>query len=108
GPSGEGSQGSGSSSNAPAPPRLHTVPGGRANNNTPSIVGAAPGASQVKIFSNSGCAGAPIATVSPAELSAGVPERVPDNSVTDFAAISIAKGKLSFCSTAATYIEDSS
>jgi hypothetical protein len=107
-PSGEGSQGSGNSTGAPAPPRLHTVPGGRANNNMPSIVGAAPGASQVKIFSNSGCAGAPFATVSPAELSGGISARVSDNSVTDFAAISIAKGKQSFCSTAATYIEDSS
>jgi hypothetical protein len=108
-PSGEGSPGSGgSSSSAPVPPRLHTVPGGRANNNTPSVVGSAPGASQVKIFANSGCVGAPLATVAPGELSAGVPARVPDNSVTDFAAISLTKGKQSFCSTAATYIEDSS
>jgi hypothetical protein len=107
-PPGEGSQGSGGSANAPPPPRLHTVPGGRANNNTPSVIGTAPGASQVKVFGNSGCAGAAIATVSPAELSGGVSVRVPDNSVTDFAAISIAKGKQSFCSTAATYIEDSS
>jgi len=98
---------SGGSPNAPAPPRLHTVPGGRANDNAPSVVGTAPGASQVKIFDNSGCAGAPVATVSPAGLSAGVVVHVADNSVTDFAAISSANGKQSFCSTPATYIEDS-
>lgn len=97
----------GVSPNAPAPPRLRTVPGGRANDNAPSVFGSAPGASQVKIFSNSGCTGAPIASVSPAGLSAGVVVHVPDNSVTDFAAISSANGKQSFCSTPATYIEDS-
>jgi hypothetical protein len=98
----------GGSANAPAPPRLHTVPGGRANDNTPSIVGAAPGAAQVKVFDNSGCAGQPVAVVSPAALSSGVAVHVADNSVTDFAAISTANGKQSFCSTPATYIEDSS
>lgn len=97
----------GGSPNAPAPPRLRTVPGGRANDNAPSVFGSAPGASQVKIFNNSGCTGTPIASVSPAGLSAGVAVRVPDNSVTDFAAISSANGKQSFCSTPATYIEDS-
>jgi hypothetical protein len=86
---------------------LHTVPGGRANNNAPNIFGTSPGASQIKIFSDSGCAGAPIAVVSPAGLSTGVVIRVPDNSVTDFAAISAANGKQSFCSSPATYIEDS-
>lgn len=95
------------SPNAPAPPRLRTVPGGRANDNAPSIFGTAAGASQVKIFSNSGCAGAPVAIVSPAGLSAGVVVHVADNSVTDFAAISSANGKQSFCSSPATYIEDS-
>jgi hypothetical protein len=97
----------GGSPNAPIPPRLRTVPGGRANDNAPSVFGSAPGASQVKIFNNSGCAGTPIASVSPAGLSAGVVAHVPDNSVTDFAAISSANGKQSFCSTPATYIEDS-
>jgi len=97
----------GGSPNAPAPPRLRTVPGGRANDNAPSILGSAPGASQVKVFDNSGCSGAPVAVVSPAALSAGVTVHVADNSVTDFAAISAAGGKLSFCSTPATYIEDS-
>jgi hypothetical protein len=83
------------------------VPGGRANDNAPSVVGIASGASQVKIFNNSGCAGTPVATVSLSGLSAGVVVHVPDNSVTDFAAISSANGKQSFCSTPATYIEDS-
>ncbi len=97
----------GGSPSAPVPPRLRTVPGGRANNNAPSVFGSAPGASQVKIFNSSGCTGTPVAMVSPAGLSAGVVVHVPDNSVTDFAAISSANGKQSFCSPPATYIEDS-
>jgi hypothetical protein len=94
-------------SNAPVPPRLRTVPGGRANDNAPSVFGAAAGASQINIFSNSGCSGTPVAVVSSAGLSAGVVVHVADNSVTDFAATSSANGKQSFCSTPATYIEDS-
>ena len=38
---------------APLPPRLHTVPSGRANDNTPELIGSAPGADAVKIFTNS-------------------------------------------------------
>ncbi len=92
---------------APAPPRLKTSPAGPANNNAPRIVGTATGASSVKIFANSSCAGSPLVTVSPAELSAGVELRVPDNSTTDFTGASVANGKQSFCSPPATYIEDS-
>ncbi|MDX6609952.1 MAG: hypothetical protein QOF85_1877 [Solirubrobacterales bacterium] len=95
------------SSNAPVAPRLHTVPSGRANNNSPRIVGSAPGAERVKIFATVNCSGAPVANVSAAELGAGVTAHVADNSVTDFAGISVAGGKQSFCSPPATYIEDS-
>jgi len=93
--------------NPPIAPRLHTVPGGRANDNAPRIVGSAPGAERVKIFTTANCGGTPIANVSPAELGAGVLVHVSDNSVTDFAGVSIAGGKQSFCSPPATYIEDS-
>jgi hypothetical protein len=94
-------------SNPPVAPRLHTLPGGRANNNTPRIVGSAPGAERVKIFDTVNCGGTPIGNVSPAELADGVPVHVSDNSVTDFAGASVAGGKQSFCSPPATYIEDS-
>ncbi|MDX6602177.1 MAG: hypothetical protein QOF13_1379 [Solirubrobacterales bacterium] len=92
---------------APLAPRLKTAPAGPANGNTPRIVGSAAGADSVKIFSNSSCAGAPVATVSPAQLDSGVQLRVPDNSTTDFTGISTANSKQSFCSPPATYIEDS-
>ncbi len=93
---------------APLAPRLRTVPSGRANDNSPQIIGSAPGADAVRLFTNSSCSGAPAVKVSAGELAAGVELRVPDNSVTDFAGISIANGKQSFCSPPATYIEDSS
>jgi hypothetical protein len=93
---------------APLAPRLRTVPSGRANDNSPQIIGSSPGADAVRLFTNSSCSGTPAVKVSAAELAAGVELHVPDNSVTDFAGISIANGKQSFCSPPATYIEDSS
>lgn len=102
-----GSQ-SGVSPNAPVAPRLHTVPSGRANNNSPRVTGSAAGAERVKIFTSSSCAGTPVASVSVAELATGIALHVADNSTTDFAGISVAGGKESFCSPPATYIEDSS
>jgi hypothetical protein len=93
--------------NAPVAPRLRTVPSGRANNNSPRIVGSASGAERVKIFTSVNCSGTPVANVSPGELSAGVVVHVADNSITDFAGVSVAGGKQSFCSPPATYIEDS-
>lgn len=92
---------------APVPPRLRTVPSGRANDNAPEVIGSAPGAASVKLFANSNCSGAPVAMVSPGQLTAGVEVRVPDNSTTDFAGVSVANGKQSVCSPPATYIEDS-
>jgi hypothetical protein len=92
---------------APQPPRMKTAPAGPANDNTPRIIGTATGAGSVKIFANASCAGTPLATVSPAQLSDGVELRVPDNSTTDFTGVSVANGKQSFCSPPATYLEDS-
>ncbi len=96
-----------SSSNPPVAPRLRTIPSGHANDNSPRIVGSAPGAERVKVFSTVNCSGAPVANVSASELAAGVVVHVADNSVTDFAGVSAADGKQSFCSPPATYIEDS-
>jgi hypothetical protein len=96
------------SPNPPVAPHLHTQPSGRANDNSPRILGSAPGAERVKIFTNTSCSGSPVANVSADELGSGITMHVPDNSVTDFAGISVANGKQSFCSPPATYIEDSS
>jgi hypothetical protein len=62
----------------------------------------------VKIFANASCSGLPLANVSADELGSGITMHVSDNSVTDFAGVSVANGKQSFCSPPATYIEDSS
>jgi hypothetical protein len=97
----------GTSPGAPVPPRLRTLPSSRANDNTPVLIGSALGADALKIFTNSSCSGAPLDTVSAKAFATGVEARVPDNSITDFAAISVANGKQSFCSPPATYIEDS-
>jgi len=95
------------SANPPVAPHLRTQPGGRANDNSPRILGSAPGAERVKIFDNASCSGSPLASVSPAELGSGITMHVSDNSVTDFAGASVANGKQSFCSPPATFIEDS-
>lgn len=97
----------GASANAPVAPRLHTLPAGRANNNSPRLTGSAAAAERVKIFTNSSCAGSPVANISASELTAGVPIHVDDNTTTDFAGVSVAGSKQSFCSPPATYIEDS-
>jgi hypothetical protein len=97
----------GTSPGPPVPPRLRTLPSGRANDNTPMLIGSAPGADTVKIFTNSSCSGAPLAALSVKELTTGIEAHVADNSATDFAGISVANGKQSFCSPPATYIEDS-
>lgn len=106
-PSGQPAERPASSSNPPVAPRLRTVPNGRANDNSPRVLGSAPGAERVKIFASASCGGSPVATVSAGELAAGVFMHVPDNTVTDFAGVAVAGGKQSFCSPPATYIEDS-
>lgn len=106
-PAGEPPAESRPGSSSPPPPHLRTLPSGRANDNSPRILGSAPGADRVKIFASSSCAGVPIFNLSPAELDAGVTAGVPDNSVTNFTGISIANGQQSSCSQAVRYIEDS-
>lgn len=94
-------------SNPPVAPRLRTQPSGRANDNAPRMLGSAPGAERVKVFANTSCDGSPVANITADELGSGITMHVVDNSVTDFAGISVANGKQSFCSPPATYIEDS-
>jgi hypothetical protein len=96
------------SSSPPAAPHLRTLPNGRANDNSPRILGSAPGAERVRIFANSSCDGAPILSVSVGELGLGAVVHVSDNSVINFAGIAVAGGTQSSCSTPASYVEDSS
>jgi hypothetical protein len=92
----------------PVPPRIHVQPGGRANDANPRVAGSAPGASGIDLYRNAACSGGPAATVTPAELSAGVRLQVAENAETVFYARSFdAAGASSKCSEQATYIEDS-
>ncbi|HSK49388.1 MAG TPA: hypothetical protein VK889_02715 [Solirubrobacterales bacterium] len=93
----------------PAPPKLHTEPGGRANNATPRVAGSAPGAALVAIFASESCGGAPVATGSPAELRGGLSVQVGENSATAFTGVSVAAdGDRSRCTPdPVLYVEDS-
>lgn len=91
----------------PPAPRLRTVPGGWANNNTPLLTGTAPGAATVRIYAGPSCGGSPVAKGSAAEFSAGIPVRVVDNDVVVFSAVSVAGETASKCSDPVVYVEDS-
>jgi hypothetical protein len=92
----------------PPAPRLRTVPGGTANDNTPLLTGSAPGASSVKVFPRPDCGGTPIAK-GPASQFAnpGFEVQVPDNVTAALSAVSVSSAGQSACSDPVLYIEDS-
>jgi hypothetical protein len=92
---------------APHAPHLRTVPFGRANDNTPLITGDAPDSGTVRVFSNSNCKGAPVASGSAAEFVAGLQAQVADDTTTTFSGLLVSGASQSSCSTPITYIEDS-
>jgi hypothetical protein len=112
-PPGSGSSGGGGTTAPPAgspppAPRLRTVPGGPADDNSPLLTGSAPGASTVKVFSRPGCVGAPIAKGPAGEfVSPGFAIQVADNATAVFSAISVSGGGESPCSDPVLYVEDS-
>ena len=81
-------------------------PGGRANDNDPSVVGSAPGAASVSVYVGSNCSGSPVAKGSADQLAAGLQVHVADDTTTTFSAVS-ASGQRSACSAPVTYVEDS-
>ena len=93
----------------PAPQLTATIPASPANGNTPTIVGSAPAGTTVRLYTDATCSGSPIATVTPAELEAGVEVIVPDDSITTFrATATTTAANTSGCSAAISYVEDSS
>ncbi len=95
---------------APSPPQLtSTVPASPANENSPKIVGSAPGGSTVRLYAGIDCSGPALATVSAAQLVDGVLVSVLDDTTTKFSAngTSLA-GNPSGCSDPIAYAEDSS
>jgi hypothetical protein len=93
----------------PPAPKLRTVPGGTANDNTPLITGSAPGAAKVEVFAAADCKGSAMAKGSASEFAAGLRVQVVDNSTVTFYGISIdGGGDRSACSPdPAVYVEDS-
>ncbi len=92
---------------APPAPRLRTVPGGRANDNTPRVTGSAPGATGVRIYAGAGCKGAPVAKGTQEQFMAGLEVQVVNDTTTILSGLSVAGGDESACSEPITYVEDS-
>ena len=93
----------------PAPELTSTAPPSPANNNSPKVIGSAPAGSTVRLYSGADCSGTPLATVSAAQLAAGITVSVPDDSSTSFhATATTAAENTSGCSAPIAYVEDSS
>ena len=92
----------------PAPELSATEPPSPANDNTPQVLGSAPAGTTVRLYTGPDCNGAPIATVTPAELEAGVEATVAGDATTSFrATATTAAENTSGCSEALLYVEDS-
>ncbi len=94
---------------APSAPQLtETIPASPANQNAPKVVGTAPAGSTVSLYTTVDCSGPPIATTSAAALAAGVTVSVADDTTTRFrATVTDEANNPSSCSSALTYVEDS-
>jgi hypothetical protein len=90
----------------PQAPRIHTNPGGVANDTSPLVVGGTSAAEAVLVYTGEGCRGIPVAKGSPDQLQAGFQVSVPVNAVTTFSAAAII-GQRSACSEPVNYTEDS-
>ena len=85
------------------------VPASPADDNGPKVLGSAPAETTVRLYVGGGCAGEAVASVSVAELEAGVSVTVPDDSSTTFrATATTAAENASGCSEPLVYVEDSS
>jgi hypothetical protein len=92
----------------PSAPRLRTIPGGFANDNTPLVAGFAPGAASVRIFAKEDCSGSPVAKGSVAQFEAGLEVQVADNAIVAFSGVAVGPGGAqSRCSAPIYYAEDS-
>ncbi|HWM62689.1 MAG TPA: Ig-like domain-containing protein, partial [Solirubrobacterales bacterium] len=95
---------------APPVPQLSaTVPPSPANDNTPQVAGAAPASTTVRLYATADCSGDPLATVTAAQLAAGVEVTVADDTTTAFRATATSgDNNVSLCSAPLAYVEDSS
>ncbi|MGH2974194.1 MAG: Ig-like domain-containing protein, partial [Solirubrobacterales bacterium] len=85
-----------------------TSPASPANENNAEILGSALAGTTVRLYASADCSGSPVATVSAAELEAGISVSVPDDSTTSFSATATtAADNASGCSEPIAYVEDS-
>lgn len=92
---------------APAPPSLFTVPDSGTDDNTPKIKGSAEAGSSVTLFKGLSCTGAPLATVTAAQLaSSGIGVSVPDNSISFFSASATDAARNRSACAQTSYLED--
>ncbi|MGH2808373.1 MAG: hypothetical protein ACRDKT_13980, partial [Actinomycetota bacterium] len=92
------------------PTFIDTDPVSPADDNNPRVLGTAPGANEVTLYTTSDCSGAVTAQGPAADFtSTGLPVTVPDNSSTTFHATATdTGGNTSECSTSSiTYVEES-
>ncbi|MBS1895042.1 MAG: hypothetical protein JST59_27400 [Actinobacteria bacterium] len=90
----------------PQAPRIHTEPGGVANDTAPLVVGSTRSAESVLLYAAEGCKGSPIAKGSVSQLESGFQVSATPNSTTTFSAAAIV-GQRSACSEPVSYTEDS-
>lgn len=90
----------------PQAPRIHTDPGGVANNTAPLVLGSSRGAESVLVYASEGCKGIPVAKGSASELDSGFQVSVTPDTTTVFSVAAVV-GQRSACSEPVTYTEDS-
>jgi hypothetical protein len=92
----------------PPPPHLRTVPGNIANDALPMIVGNAPQAAKVSIFTSLDCSGGALWSGPASEFAAGVQVAMTPNTTAIFSARSVdSDGDRSACSDPVAYTDDS-
>jgi hypothetical protein len=116
---GGGNGGGGGTGGVPAPPplngpakppapRLQTIPGGIANDATPTLLGDAPKAERVVIYASADCSGGLYRSGSSTELAAGLTIEMTPNTTLVLSARSVdAGGDRSACSEPVAYTHDS-
>ncbi len=92
----------------PPAPRFRTIPGNIANNATPTIVGSAPQAVKVLIFTSPDCSGGALWSGPASDLTAGLQVTMAPNTSAVFSARSVdSDGDRSACSDPVVYTDDS-
>lgn len=111
GSAGGGSGGTAPPSNGsakPPAPRLRTIPGTIANDATPTVIGSAPQAVRVTVFTSADCSGGALWGGPAAEFAAGLALAIAPNTTTIFSARSVdSDGDRSACSDPVAYTDDS-